>query len=191
MRKNLIVLGFVVGLVAACSGSTATGAPPANGTQAGATQAGATQAGATQVAPVATDTTAAGAPNEPDPCTLITAAEAAAVLGKPVDPGQPPTPGSSSCLFTTTALGIDSIEITITSVAEFKPTQKSIPGLTITQVSGIGDDAYYISIGAGYEVLNVRKGQTTFSTSVLLKGASDSQLMASEKSLAMLILGRI
>jgi hypothetical protein len=40
-------------------------------------------------------------------------------------------------------------------------------------------------------VLNVRKGQSVFSASVLLKGASDSQLMASEKSLATLILGRI
>ena len=190
MRKNLILLGFVVGLVAACSGSTATGAPPANGTPPAATQAGATQAGATQAAPVATDTTA-GAPKVLDACKLITADEAAAVLGKPVDPGQPPEPGSSSCLFTTTGLSIDSIEITVLDLAEFKPTQKSITGLTITQVSGIGDDAYYISMGAGYEVLNVRKGQTTFSASVLLKGASDSQLMASEKGLAMLILGRI
>jgi hypothetical protein len=186
MRKNLILLGFVVGLVAACSGSTATGAPPANGTPPAATQAGATQA-----APVATDTTAAGAPKELDPCKLITDAEAAAVLGKPVDPGQPPEPGASTCLFTTTGLSLDSIEITVLDLAEFKPTQKSITGLTITRVSGIGDDAYYISIGAGHVVLNVRKGQSVFSASVLLKGASDSQLMASEKGLAMLVLGRI
>jgi hypothetical protein len=186
MRKNLILLGFVVGLVAACSGSTATGAPPANGTPPAATQAGATQA-----APVATDTTAAGAPNELDACKLITDAEAAAVLGKPVDPGHPPEPGASTCLFTTTALSLDSIEITVLDLADFKPTQKSITGLTITQVSGIGDDAYYISIGAGHVVLNVRKGQSVFSASVLLKGASDSQLMASEKGLAMLVLGRI
>jgi hypothetical protein len=186
MRKNLILLGFVVGLVAACSGSTATGAPPANGTPPAATQAG-----VTQVAPVATDTTAAGAPKVLDACKLITADEAAAVLGKPVDPGQPPEPGSSSCLFTTTGLSIDSIEITVLDLAEFKPTQKSITGLTITQVSGIGDDAYYISIGGGHVVLNVRKGQSVFSASVLLKGVSDSQLMASEKSLATLILGRI
>ena len=186
MRKNLILLGFVVGLVAACSGSTATGAPPANGTPPAATQAGATQA-----APVATDTTAAGAPKELDPCKLITDAEAAAVLGKPVDPGQPPEPGASTCLFTTTGLSLDSIEITVLDLAEFKPTQKSITGLTITQVSGIGDDAYYISIGGGHVVLNVRKGQSVFSASVLLKGASDSQLMASEKGLAMLVLGRI
>lgn len=186
MRRALIVLGFVMGLVAACSGSTATGAP-----QAGATQAGATQAGATQVAPGATDTAVAGPPKQLDACTLITAAEAAAVLGKPVDPGKVPTPGARSCLFASSALSIDSIEISVTSVADFKPTQKSIPGLTLTQVSGIGDDAYYISMGAGYEVLNVRKGQTRFSTSVLLKGASDSQLMAGEKTLAMAILGRI
>ena len=185
MRKTLVMLGFVVGLVAACSGSAATGAPQASGTPAAGTQSAATQA-----APAATDT-AAGAPVALDACSLITADEAAAVLGKPVDPGQVPTPGAHSCLFTTTALGIGSIEISITSVRDFKPTQKSIAGLTITQVSGIGDDAYYISMGAGYEVLNVRKGQTTFSTSVLLKGASDSQLMAGEKTLAMAILGRI
>jgi len=188
MRRALIVLGFAMVLVAACSGSAATGAPQANGTQAGATQAGATQAGATQVA---TDTPVAGPPKQLDACTLITAAEAAAVLGKPVDPGQVPEPGVHSCLFSSSALSTDAVEISITSVADFKPTQKSIPGLTITQVSGIGDDAYYMSMGAGYEVLSVRKGQTTFSTSVLLHGASDSQLMAGEKTLAMAILGRI
>jgi hypothetical protein len=44
---------------------------------------------------------------------------------------------------------------------------------------------------AGHVVLNVRKGQTTFSTSVLLKSASDSDLLAAEKTLALLILGRI
>jgi len=48
-----------------------------------------------------------------------------------------------------------------------------------------------VSMGAGYEVLNVRKGQVTFTTSVLLKGASDGQLQAAEKTLAMAVLGRI
>jgi hypothetical protein len=47
------------------------------------------------------------------------------------------------------------------------------------------------SIGAGHEVLNVRQGVTTFSVSVLLKGASDSQLQAAEKALATAALGRI
>lgn len=196
MRRTLIMLAFVGGLVAACSGSAATSAPQAGATQAGATpagatQAGATQAGATQGATATTGPTTAGVAKTLDACSLITAGEAAAVLGKPVDPGAVPEPGAHSCIFVDSAKATDSVEISITSVAAFKPTQKSIPGLTITQVPGIGDAAYYLSLGAGMVVLNVRKGQTTFTTSVLLKGASDSQLMAGEKTLAMSALGRI
>jgi hypothetical protein len=188
MRRTLLMLGFVVGLVAACGGSTATGVPQSTGTQAGATQS-ATSAVASSVPSQAPS--APGAPKALDACSLITAAEVAAVLGKPVDPGAPPEPGASSCLFPESKTATDSVEISITRIADFKPTQKSIPGLTITPVSGIGDDAYYLSLGAGSEVLSVRKGQTTFTVSVLMKGASDSQLMAGEKTLAMAALGRI
>ena len=189
MRRTLVLLAFVTGLVAACSGSAATGAPQAPGTQAGATQAGATQAPAG-----ATGSAAAGAPKELDACSLITTDEAAAALGEPVDPGAPPEPGSSSCLFSghpAQGITIDSVEISITSGGDFDPNKKSIPGLTITPESGIGDAAYYVSIGAGHVVLNVKKGQTTFTTSVLKAGASDSQLQAGEKTLALAILGRI
>ena len=48
-----------------------------------------------------------------------------------------------------------------------------------------------LSMGAGYEVLNVRKGQVTFTVSVLLKGATDAQLQAAEKTLAASALSRI
>ncbi len=189
MRRTLTVLAFVAGLVAACSGSAATG-----GAQATATQPGATQATATPIATGPTDTTAAGAPKTLDACTLITADEAAAALGELVDPGTAPEPGANSCLFSghpAQGIDINAVEISITSVRDFDPTKKSIPGLTITPVSGVGDAAYYVSLGAGMVVLNTRKGQTTFTTSVILKGASDSQLQAAEKTLALLILGRI
>lgn len=181
MRRTWIVLAFVTGLVAACSGSAATGVPQATGTQ----------AGAAQTAIGATDKPTAGVPQTLDACSLITASEAAAVLGKPVDPGAAPEPGAHSCIFVDSAKATDSAEISITSVADFKPTQKSIAGVTITQVPGIGDDAYYVSLGAGMVVLNVRKDQTTFTTAVILKGASDSQLMDAEKTLAISVLGRI
>ena len=137
---------------------------------------------------------AAGAPKTLDACTLITADEAAAALGEPVDPGTAPEPGANSCLFSghpAQGIDINAVEISITSAGDFDPTKKSIPGLTITPVSGVGDAAYYVSLGAGMVVLNTRKGQTTFTTSVILKGASDSQLQAAEKTLALLILGRI
>ena len=194
MRKTLLILVVVAGLVAACSGSGATAAPPAAATPAGATPVAATPAGATPAAPGATDTPAAGAPKELDACSLITTDEAAAALGEPVDPGAPPEPGSSSCLFSghpAQGITIDAVQIAITSGGDFDPNKKSIPGLTITPVSGIGDAAYYVSLGAGYQVLTVKKGQTTFTVSVLKAKAADSQLQAAEKTLAMAIVGRI
>lgn len=192
MRRTLIALALVAGLVAACSGSAATGGLPAGATQAAATQAGATQAAATQAAPGGTEAPTSGAPKTLDVCSLITADEAAAALGQPVDPGVVPEPGAQSCLFSVTqGVSIDSVEISVTSVADFNPDKPSITGLTITKVSGVGDAAYTLSIGPGYIVLNVRKGQTTFSVSVLLKGASNDQLLDKEKTLAGLILGQI
>jgi hypothetical protein len=191
MRRTLILLGIVAGLVAACGGATATGALPAGATQTGATQTGATQTGATQTTPGLTAVPTNGTAKALDACTLITADEAAAAIGEPVDPGAPPEPGSSSCLFSAQAISINSVEITITSVADFNPDKPSITGLTITKVSGVGDAAYTLSIGPGHIVLNVRKGQATFSVSVLLTSASNDQLLEKEKTLAGLILGRI
>lgn len=181
MRRTWIALVFVTGLVAACSGSAATGSPQASGTP----------TGPTQTAQGPTDTPTSGAPKVLDACSLITADEAAAAIGQPVDPGTVPEPGAHSCLFSQQKLGTDGVEISLTGLGTFTPDQKSIPGLTITKVSGIGDAAYYVNMGAPYIVLNVREGQTTFSASVMIKGASDSQLMDAEKSLAILILGRI
>jgi Protein of unknown function (DUF3558) len=188
MRKKLIALALVAGMVAACSGSAATGNPQTAGAPTGGVPIGPSQA-----APGATSNAPVDAPKQIDPCSLLTTAEAAAVLGKPVDPGAPPEAGSSSCLFTTSGLSLDSIEISVTpsSGSGFNPSQKSIPGLTITPVSGIGDAAYYVSMGAGHVVLNFKKGQNTFSSSVLLKGASDSLLMAGEKSLAITMMSHL
>jgi hypothetical protein len=186
------MLVCLTSLVAACGSSGSTAAPGATGA---AGDTGAPPAGGTGSAQGTTNAPTNGTPKTLDACSLITAAEASAAIGgEPVDPGAPPEPGADSCLFTSNpAQGIDlnSVEISIIGVDTFNPNQKSIPGLTITPVSGIGDAAYYLSLGTGYEVLNVRKGQTAFSASVLLKDASDSQLTDAEKTLAMLILGRI
>ena len=185
MRRTLIGLALVAGLVAACGGSAATGAPQAGGSPAGVP----TQAATTQ-APAGANPTGA-APGALDACSLITADEVAAVLGEPVAAGVVPEPGTTSCIFVDSAKATNSVEISITSGVDFNPNKKSIPGLTITPVSGVGDAAYYVSLGAGYMTLNVRKGQTTFTVSVLLKGASDDQLQAGEKTLAVAAAGRI
>jgi hypothetical protein len=192
MRRTLIALALVGGLVAACGSSAATGAPQTTPTQAATTAAGGTAAGGTAAA--ATPASTAANPGQLDACALITADDAAAALGEPVDPGTVPTPGARSCLFSghpATGIDMNAVEISITSVAAFKPDQKSIAGLTITPVSGIGDAAYYVSMGAGMTVLDVRKGQVTFTAAVVKVKASDAELQSAEKTLAMAVLGRI
>jgi hypothetical protein len=182
MRKTLVMLAIVAGLVAACSGSAGTDRPQASGVPNAPTQG----------AQGATSNPGGGAPKELNACTLITQAEAASALGEAVDPGTVPEPGAQSCLFSASAgITINSVEISITSGGGFDSSKPSIPGLTITKVSGIGDDAYSVSIGDGYIVLNVKKGQTTFTVSVLHKGTSNDDLLAAEKTLATAILGRI
>lgn len=198
MRRTLIGLTLVAGLVAACGGSAATGAPQTGGSPADGTQAAASQGAPTQAATSAAANPTGAAPVALDACSLITPTEAQAALGEPVDPGVVPTPGAHSCLFAghpASGLDFNSVEISLTGAGTFKPDQKSVPGLiTITKVSGLGDAAYYsslVGIGTSTVVLNVQKGQTTFTVSVLLKGASDSQLQAAEKTLATAALGRI
>jgi hypothetical protein len=56
---------------------------------------------------------------------------------------------------------------------------------------GAPSAAYSLKLGAGMLDLNVRKGQTTFTVSVHRKRASDSELTAAEKTLALAVLGRI
>ncbi len=200
MRRTLIALAFLTGLVAACTGSAATGAP-----QVGGTQAVGTQTSPPQGTPVATGTSgstsspAGGVPKTPVACSLITADEAAAALGVAVNPGAAGVAGENACSFGGHALAdmINFVEIAVVDPAEFTPTRSSVPSVfTITQVSGIGDAAYYqkgyLPNNSGTSMdLHVSKGGTTFTVSIVLQGASDSQLMAAEKTLALAAVGRI
>ncbi|HEX7590692.1 MAG TPA: DUF3558 family protein [Candidatus Limnocylindrales bacterium] len=187
MRRTLIALASMAILVAACGSSAATGGAPGSGPAA----TGAAPASGVPASAGVTKVPAGGNPVALDTCKLLTDAEAATALGEPVDPGAPPTEGSSSCLWSTTRLSTSGVELSDIGVGDFNPDKKSIPGLTITKVSGIGDGAYFISIGAGHQVLDFRKGQNGMSVSVLMNGLSDDQLMAAEKALALLVLGRI
>lgn len=177
MRKTLIVLTFVAGLVAACSGSAATGVLPAGGTQ---------PAGGA-------DNPTAGAASGLDPCSLITAAEASTVLGEPIDPGKISSPGAPYCYLYDHALAGDSVEIYLTAPFEFLPKQSSTAGVfEVTQASGVGDAAYYVNdVGAGTVGLSVKKGATTFVVSVVLKNASIAKLEDMEKTLAISVAGRV
>jgi hypothetical protein len=201
MRKTLAMIAVVAGLVAACSGSGATGSLQPGGTPAGAPQAARTPAGGTQVATGATGATggpAGGAPSSPIACSLITQAEAAAALGYPVAAGTAPVPGENTCVFSGPIDKLNFVEVGVVDPVEFLPTRASVPGsFTVTPASGIGDAAYYqkdFLPNTGGEVsieLSVRKGQIVFVINVLDHAQADGPLMAAEKTLALAAVGRI
>jgi Protein of unknown function (DUF3558) len=178
MRRYWIVLAFVAGLVAACGGAAATGGLPTVGTQ---------------NAPGATTNPTSGTASALNPCTLLTTDEAATALGEAVDPAKASSPSAPYCYFYSHANADNSVEIYLTKPTTFLPNQSSIAGVfEVTKVSGVGDAAYYVNdVSAGTVGLSVKKGETTFVVSVVLKGATIAALEAKEKILAIAIAGRV
>jgi hypothetical protein len=195
VRKSWIGLALVAGIVAACSGSTATGAPAGGGTGAGATQAASQAAGASQTAgaSASTGSSSGGAPTSPVACSLITTAAAKAALGEDVSDGTNPGIGENTCIFSgKPTYGIDFVQLTVINPDEFLPTQQSVPGsFTNTPASGIGDAAYYQKVelpntgGESNISLSVKKGPTTFRVSIVHPRSPDAPITAGEKTLAL------
>jgi hypothetical protein len=203
VRKNWLVLALVAGLVAACGGSAATGSlqasgTPAAGTQTGASQAAASATGTTAASGSATGSATGSAQSGPIACSLITTAEASAALGDTVAAGVAPVAGENTCVFSGPVFKLTSVQIAVIALAEFTPTQASVPSsFTVTQAPGIGDAAYYKKLflpntgGESLMEISVLKGQTAFTITVLDHAATDSTLMAAEKTLALAAVGRI
>jgi hypothetical protein len=196
VRRSWIGIALVAGIVAACSGSTATGAPAGGGTGTGATPAAASQAAvASQAAgaSASTGSSSGGAPASPVACSLITTAAAKAALGEDVSDGTNPGIGENTCIFSgKPTYGIDFVQLTVINSDEFLPTQQSVPGsFTNTPTSGVGDAAYYQKVelpntgGESNISLSVKKGQTTFRVSIVHPRSPDGPITAAEKTLAL------
>ena len=189
----------MTGLVAACGGSATIGSLQASRTPAGGTQTGASQAAASATGTTAASGSATGsAQSGPIACSLITTAEASAALGDTVAAGVAPVAGENTCVFSGPVFKLTSVQIAVIALAEFTPTQASVPSsFTVTQAPGIGDAAYYKKLflpntgGESLMELSVLKGQTAFTITVLDHAATDSTLMAAEKTLALAAVGRI
>lgn len=157
MRISFISLAAVAVLVAAYGSSSATGAAPATGAPTNAPKASAQTADSGMASSGPTNRPTGAGSSEPDACSLLTTGEATAALGEAVDAGVVPTSGERSCLWSTTKLSTNAVEISVTGMDTFNPDQKSISGLTITKVSGVGDAAHFVSMGGGYQNLAFRK----------------------------------
>jgi hypothetical protein len=135
---------------------------------------------------------ASGTPPD-DACSLLTQARVSSVLGVSVGAGQPisPTnprtcgwsqPNDANHTGKRVVFDVFGPIGKLTPMDRFTNGKTPIKGITKTPVSGIGDDAYFITtpgLGTG---LNVKKGNSVFQIRVY--GFSQDQIEAMEKALA-------
>ncbi len=151
---------------------------------------------------------AVAAPSD-DACALVTQAQVSAVLGVSMGAGSHVTPTFvKTCTWTATGGDTKGVRILTISLqpgdsfagaknmmemAQATAGAKRDRGaaqLTNASVSGIGDDAFYTSMGSGYTALLVKKGETAFK--VAIYGAVPAaEARAREKQLALDVLSKL
>lgn len=128
-------------------------------------------------------TLAAAAPAT-TPCGLLTPAQVAAAVGGTFGAGQ--AIGTTGCSWTSDKPHVI-VTVSLWPPAEWDRMKAGpLQGTQITAVSGLGDDAFYATLGP-YAVLYVKKGPTVFLFKVY--GVKDpAKQMSAEKTLALDVL---
>jgi hypothetical protein len=132
-----------------------------------------------------------------DPCSLLTSAQVSAAFGVTV--GAEKETGGLDCQWSQPGEGLAGKGALLhllgtvgrlTPVDQFNTTKMPLPikGVTKTPVSGVGDDAVYVTTGA-LTGLTVRKGNSVFQIRVY--GFPPEQIKAKEKTLALEVLARL
>ena len=116
----------------------------------------------------------------PEPCKLLTPAQVSAVLGATFGAGEPI--GTTGCSWTS-AKPHQIVTVSLWPPKEWDRMKTSpTPGTSNTTASGLGDDAFYTTVGP-YTVLYVKKGGTVYLFKVY--GVKDqAKQMSAEKALA-------
>ena len=138
----------------------------------------------------------AGASSATDACSLLTQAQLSAALAVPMDAGKYVTPGFlKTCTWAPSngpTPGVKFFTLYLQSVEGFEG-GKSLGQMgqgngaaVVTPLSGVGDDAYYLSFGSNITSLMVKKGAGAFKLTLYGATAPD-KAMAMEKTLALLV----
>jgi Protein of unknown function (DUF3558) len=187
--RRAVMIGVAI-ILAGCSGSAT---PPAGGgggaTPAPSSTSAASAAAVGSLSPSAAASSAAGAPVS-DPCSLLTQAEVSAALGVSVGPGGPAQGETHGCSWQTPS-GAPSANIVIDVGTPFShlcgAPSNPAAGITVVQISGVGDGACYITmagLSAGTN-LTFEKGGQAYAVSVSLPSGTDATVEAANKTLAL------
>jgi hypothetical protein len=137
----------------------------------------------------------AGAISAPgDACTLLTDAQVSMALGVTVSPGTP-IGAPTSCQWAgkgkIATLTANNVIQGKTALDRFEPGKTPIPGIAIQPVSGVGDDAYYVTYAGTTRAgmgLVVKKGTSAFEVRVY--GFDNEPAKPVAKTLALIVAGK-
>lgn len=128
-----------------------------------------------------------------DACSLLTQAQVSAALGVPVEAGKHVVPNiTQMCGWSAGSSPALSKRVVLTLSTPEKFTRGKTPfqGITKVPVSGISNDAYFVTAAGLGTTLNVLKGNSAFAVSV--KGVpSVEKVEALEKTLALEIVPKL
>ena len=126
-------------------------------------------------------------------CSLLTTEQVSAALATTVEAGKPIIAGNPKICGWAPPGGpqIDAKKLTVSliSLASFENGKKPMKGIPKSPLSGVGDDAIYITTGGFGTALNVKKGDSAFQ--VRVGGFKPDQEKAVEKALALEILKKL
>ena len=131
---------------------------------------------------------AAGAQVPSDPCAQVTAAQVSAALGETVAAGQ--KAGTKTCSWSANKPTHQVVSLMYSPPGDWS-TRKTrlMPGVTKTNVSGIGDEAF-AETAANFTTLYVKKGSTIFMVRVY--GVPDpTRQLAIEKPIAQTVAAKV
>jgi hypothetical protein len=122
-----------------------------------------------------------------DACALLTPAQVGAALGASVGAGSYVTPTfKRTCTWNSTTSGGGFVTLMLQDVSGFEGGKQlgQIPSktLSVTSISGVGDDAYYLAVGDQVGLI-VKKGNVAFKVAVYAHEPVESK-EAKEKILA-------
>ena len=148
------------------------------------------------LATVAVAISALGSPSHAqggNACSLLTTAQVTAALGTAVEAGVPIVASQPRTCGWAPPGGphIDAKKVTLTlsTPQSFETAKKPVNGIEKTPLSGVGDDALYITTPGFGTGLNVRKGNSAFQ--VRVGGFKPEQEKQIEKALAIEILKKL
>jgi hypothetical protein len=125
-----------------------------------------------------------------DACALVTQAEVTTALGAPVKAGTYVMPTFKNTCTWKYGTSTESVTLNIMSQTMFDASHKNSFGLLqVVPVSGVGDEAYYVTQGELTKTI-ARKGSVGIKVEIYSKSLNKDQVEAKEKAIAAIAVGR-